>query len=213
MLEWLRSRRSVRTFSAEPVAKDVLERILEGAISAPSNTNRQPWRFTVVRAAAMRAQIVEAVSRKTAEIKEIVARSHHAAEYGDYGDFFHEPLAAAQVIVIPQYREYPDLIANLIVSGGGDRTQFTTASSMQAELCSTSMAIMTLLLQAHAEGLGACMMAGPIVAKAEIQALLGIAEPWRMVGAIAIGHPAGDSPVRGRKPMDRVVHWIEEDNR
>lgn len=213
MLEWLRSRRSVRTFSAEPVAKDVLERILEGAISAPSNTNRQPWRFTVVRAAAMRAQIVEAVSRKTAEIKEIVARSHHAAEYGDYGDFFHEPLAAAQVIVIPQYREYPDLIANLIASGGGDRTQFTTASSMQAELCSTSMAIMTLLLQAHAEGLGACMMAGPIVAKAEIQALLGIAEPWRMVGAIAIGHPAGDSPVRGRKPMDRVVHWIEEDNR
>ena len=213
MLEWLRSRRSVRTFSAEPVAKEVLARILEGAISAPSNTNRQPWRFTVVRAAAIRAQIVEAVSRKTAEIKEIVQRSHHAAEYGDYGDFFHEPLAAAQVIVIPQYREYPDLIANLIVSGGGDRTQFTTASSMQAELCSTSMAIMTLLLQAHAEGLGACMMAGPIVAKAEIQALLGIAEPWRMVGAIAIGHPAGDSPVRGRKPMDRVVHWIEEDNR
>ncbi len=213
MLEWLRSRRSVRTFSAEPVAKAVLERILEGAISAPSNTNRQPWRFTVVRAAAMRAQIVEAVSRKTAEIKEIVQRSHHAAEYGDYGDFFHEPLAAAQVIVIPQYREYPDLIANLIASGGGDRTQFTTASSMQAELCSTSMAIMTLLLQAHAEGLGACMMAGPIVAKAEIQTLLGIAEPWRMVGAIAIGHPTGDSPVRGRKPMDRVVHWIEEDSR
>lgn len=200
MLEWLRSRRSVRTFSAEPVAKDVLERILEGAISAPSNTNRQPWRFTVVRAAAMRAQIVEAVSRKTAEIKEIVARSHHAAEYGDYGDFFHEPLAAAQVIVIPQYREYPDLIANLIASGGGDRTQFTTASSMQAELCSTSMAIMTLLLQAHAEGLGACMMAGPIVAKAEIQALLGIAEPWRMVGAIAIGHPAGTLPCEDASP-------------
>jgi nitroreductase len=212
MLEWLRSRRSVRTFSAEPVARDVLVRILEAAITAPSSTNRQPWRFAVVRAAAMRAKIVDAVSRKTAEMKAIIARSHHAEDFGNYGDFFHEPLAAAQVIVIPQYREYPDLIANLIASGGGDAAKFSTASAMQAELVSTSTAIMTLLLQAHAEGLGACMMAGPMVARDEVHALLGIEEPWRMVGAIALGHPTGEASPRGRKPLDRVVHWIEEEN-
>ena len=212
VLEWLRSRRSVRTFSSEPVARDVLVRIMEAAITAPSSTNRQPWRFTVVRAVAMRARIVEAVSRKTAEMKAIIARSHHAEDFGNYGDFFHEPLAAAQVIVVPQYREYPDLIANLIASGGGDPAQFSTASAMQAELVSTSTAIMTLLLQAHAEGLGACMMAGPMVARREIHALLGIDEPWRMVGAIALGHPTGDAPPRGRKPLDRVVHWIEEES-
>lgn len=211
MLEWLRSRRSVRTFSAEPVEREVVVRILEAAITAPSSTNRQPWRFAVVRDAAMRASIVDAVARTTAEMKAIIARSHHAEDFGNYGDFFHEPLAAAQVIVIPQYREYPDLIANLIESGGGDPAQFSTASAMQAELVSTSTAIMTLLLQAHAEGLGACMMAGPMVARNEIQALLGIEEPWRMVGAIAIGHPTGDAPARGRKPLDRVVQWIEEE--
>lgn len=212
MLEWLRSRRSVRTFSAEPIARDTLVRIMEAAITAPSSTNRQPWRFAVVRAAAMRTKIVDAVAQRTAEMKAIIARSHHAEDFGNYGDFFHEPLAAAQVIVIPQYREYPDLIANLIASGGTDPAQFSTASAMQAELVSTSTAIMTLLLQAHAEGLGACMMAGPMVARREIQALLGIEEPWRMVGAIAIGHPTGDAPARGRKPLDRVVHWIEEES-
>lgn len=211
MLEWLRSRRSVRTFTAEPVARDVLERVLEGAITAPSSTNRQPWRFAVVRAAAMREKIVEAVAAKTAEIKAIIARSHHAEDFGNYGDFFHEPLASAQVIVVPQYRAYPDLIANLIASGGGDPARFSTASAMQSELVSTSTAIMALLLQAHAEGLGACMMAGPMVARAEIQALLGIDEPWRMVGAIAIGHPEGGQPARGRKPLDRVVTWFEQE--
>jgi coenzyme F420-0:L-glutamate ligase/coenzyme F420-1:gamma-L-glutamate ligase len=193
------------------VDRDVLVRILEGATTAPSNTNRQPWRFTVVRAPAMRARLVAAVAAKTAEMKAIIERSHHAEDFGSYGDFFHEPLAAAQVIIIPQYREYPDLIANLIASGGGDPARFSTASTMQAELCSTSAAIMALLLQVHAEGLGGCMMAGPIVAKDEIHALLGIAEPWRMIGAIAIGHPTGDAPVRGRKPLDRVVEWIEQD--
>jgi nitroreductase len=212
MLEWLRSRRSVRTFSTEPVARDVVVRILEAAITAPSSTNRQPWRFAVVRAPAMRQAVVDAVARRTAEMKAIIARSHHAEDFGNYGDFFHEPLAAAQVIVIPQYREYPDLIANLIESGGGDPARFSTASAMQAELVSTSTAIMTLLLQAHAESLGACMMAGPMVARTEIQALLGIEEPWRMVGAIAIGHPTGDAPARGRKPLDRVVQWIEEES-
>lgn len=211
MLDWLRSRRSVRTFSAEPIARDVLVRVLEGAVTAPSSTNRQPWRFAVVRAAAMRAKIVDAVARKAAEMKAVIARSHHAEDFGDYGDFFHEPLAAAQTIVIPQYREYPDLIANLIASGGGDPAQFSTASAMQAELVSTSAAIMALLLQAHAEGLGACMMAGPMIAKREIHALVGIEEPWRMVGAIALGYATGDAPARGRKPLDRVVHWIEDD--
>lgn len=211
MLEWLRSRRSVRTFTAAPVARDVLERVLEGAITAPSSTNRQPWRFAVVRSAAMRKKIVDAVAARTAEIKAIIARSHHAEDFGNYGDFFHEPLASAQVIVVPQYREYPDLIANLIASGGGDPAAFSTASAMQSELVSTSTAIMTLLLQAHAEGLGACMMAGPMVARREIHALLGIEEPWRMVGAIAIGHPEPGTPSRGRKPLDRVVTWIEEE--
>jgi nitroreductase len=211
MLEWLRSRRSVRTFTAEVVANDALVRIVEAATTAPSSTNRQPWRFTVVRAPSMRARIVAAVSAKTTEMNAIIARSHHAEDFGNYGDFFHEPLANANVIVVPQYREYPDLIANLIASGGGDPGQFSTASAMQAELCSTSAAIMALLLQAHAEGLGACMMAGPMVAKQEIHALLGIAEPWRMIGAIAIGHPAGDAAPRNRKPLDRVVQWIDEE--
>jgi nitroreductase len=208
-LEWLRSRRSVRTFTEAPIDKAVLVRIIEAATTAPSNTNRQPWRFTVVTSRAVRGQIVQAVATKAAEMKAIIQRGHHAEDFGDYGDFFHEPLAAAAAVIVPQYRQYPDLIANFIASGGGDPAQYSTASAMQAELCSTSAAIMALLLQAHAEQLGACMMAGPMIAKDEIQALLGIAEPWRMVGAIALGHPSGSAPVRGRKPLDRVVEFIE----
>lgn len=210
MLEWLQSRRSVRAFTDRPVERDMLERVMAGAITAPSSTNRQPWRFTVVCAASMRTRIVEAVAARTAEIKAIIARSHHAEDFGSYGDFFHEPLASAAVIVVPQYRPYPDLIANLIESGGGDAAQYSTASAMQAELVSTSTAIMALLLQAHAEGLGACMMAGPMVAKADIHALLGIHDPWRMVGAIALGYSAQPPSTMPRKPIDKVVDWIEE---
>jgi nitroreductase len=211
-LDWLLSRRSMRDFSDRPVARETLENLLLAATSAPSATNRQPWNFAVVTSAKLRAAIVEAVRERAEEMKAIIQRGHHAEDFGNYGDFFHEPLLSAAVIIIPQYREYPDLIANLLASGGADPAAFHTAGSMQAELCSTSAAVMNLLLQAHASGLGACWMAGPMIARDRICALLGIAEPWQMVGAIALGYPAGPLPEqKPRKPLGRVARWFDDE--
>jgi nitroreductase len=212
-LKWLLSRRSIRSFTQQPVSRAILNDLLTAATSAPSSTNRQPWRFAVVPSAAHRRNIVEAVRLRAEQMKEIIRRGHHAEDFGNYGDFFHEPLQTAAVIIIPQYREYPDLIANLLASGGADPAQFHTASAMQAELCSTSAAVMALLLQAHAAGLGACWMAGPMVARDEICSLLEIHPPWNMVGAIALGYPADPLPQqKPRKPLDRVVQWFDDND-
>jgi nitroreductase len=212
-LAFLRTRRSLRAFTAEPVARDALVRLLEAATSAPSSTNRQPWRFAVVTSPALRLRLVEAVRARTALLSAAIQKSHHAEDFGSYGDFFFEPLERAAAIVVPQVREYPDLLANLLASAGEDPARFPTASAMQAELCSTSAAVMALLLQAHAEGLGACWMAGPMVARDEIHALLGVAKPWRMLGAVALGHPSGSADPKPRKPLGRVVQWFEEDGK
>ena len=209
-LEWLRGRRSVRAFAPRSIDRALLERVVEAAITAPSSTNRQPWRFAIVTAPTVRAALVDAVRRKTGEMTDIIRRSHHAQDFGSYGDFFFEPLETAAAIVVPQYREYPDLLAELIRSGGGDPACLPTASAMQAELCAASAATMALLLQAYAEGLGACWMAGPMVARDEVQSLLGIAAPWRMVGAVALGWPAEAPGARPRKSISQVVQWHDE---
>jgi nitroreductase len=212
MLDWLRTRRSRRSFTGEPIGREALDRLFHAAVTAPSSSNRQPWRFAVVTAPERRARIVDAVRRRTEEMKAIIQRGHHAQDFADYGDFFFEPLESAAAIVIPQYREVTDLIAQLIASGGGDPSRYHTAASMQAELCSTSAAVMALLLQAHAEGLGACWMAGPMVARDEIGEIVGIAEPWRMVGAIALGHPVDDGGAKPqRKPIEKVVTWFDKE--
>jgi nitroreductase len=44
----MRRRRTVRTFSDRPVPRDVVERCLLAAGTAPNGANRQPWRFVVV---------------------------------------------------------------------------------------------------------------------------------------------------------------------
>jgi len=50
LLEGIYSRRSVRHFTAEPVAPELLREIIKAGTWAPSGLNNQPWRFvTVVR--------------------------------------------------------------------------------------------------------------------------------------------------------------------
>lgn len=210
-LDLLSQRRSVRAFTAQPVPHAVLERLVQAAITAPSPTNRQPWRFAVVTKADLRQRITEAVRDRAEEMKAIIRKGHHAEDFGQYGDFFHEPLATAAAIIVPQYRVYPDLIANLVASGGGDPAKFHTAASMQAELCSTSAACMALLLQAQSEGLGACWMSGPMIGRDEIQRLLDIRDPWKMVGAIAVGYPDQLPTKQPRKALAQVVSWFEDD--
>lgn len=50
-------RRSVRSFSTRPVAREVIEHCLLAAGSAPSGANRQPWHFAVVANPAIKREI------------------------------------------------------------------------------------------------------------------------------------------------------------
>jgi nitroreductase len=54
------ARRSIRSFTAQPLDKDQLERILEAGRLAPSAKNRQEWRFVVIQKKEVRQRIMEA---------------------------------------------------------------------------------------------------------------------------------------------------------
>ncbi len=49
LFEALRSRRSIRSYTAEPVSDEVLAQLLDVAMLAPSAGNQQPWHFVVIR--------------------------------------------------------------------------------------------------------------------------------------------------------------------
>ena len=58
--EAIRLRKSVRAFADRDVPEETLGRLLEAARLAPSASNRQEWRFIVVRDAATRRQLAVA---------------------------------------------------------------------------------------------------------------------------------------------------------
>ncbi|MFW6154621.1 MAG: nitroreductase family protein [Planctomycetota bacterium] len=58
--EAIRKRYSVRKYKDQPVDDAMLAEVLEAARLAPSGSNRQPWKFVVVRDADLRAKLVDA---------------------------------------------------------------------------------------------------------------------------------------------------------
>lgn len=48
LIETIFARRSIRKYTAEPVAEQDIKTLLEAAMAAPSASNRRPWQFVVV---------------------------------------------------------------------------------------------------------------------------------------------------------------------
>jgi nitroreductase len=59
IIDIIKSRRSVRKFTAEPVSEELIETVLEAGRWAPSGLNNQPWRFAIIRDSGLRQAISE----------------------------------------------------------------------------------------------------------------------------------------------------------
>jgi nitroreductase len=58
-LEAISTRRSVRSFTSKPIAKEIVEELLRAAMSAPSAGNEQPWQFVVIDDRKMLDRIID----------------------------------------------------------------------------------------------------------------------------------------------------------
>jgi nitroreductase len=64
-LELVTSRYAVRSYESRPVDEDTLNRVLEAARLAPSASNRQEWKFVVVRDPQIRRRLAVACMNQT----------------------------------------------------------------------------------------------------------------------------------------------------
>jgi nitroreductase len=59
MINEIRTRRSIRKYTEQPVGGEIVMQLLESARLAPSGSNTQPWHFIVVRSESMRQQLAK----------------------------------------------------------------------------------------------------------------------------------------------------------
>jgi len=200
------ARRSVRRFTPEPPPRALLERLLEAAVTAPSASNKQPWRFVVVtspsRIAALAAEVREAV--------ELIARHvepRSESAFRAYGTYFTR-FEAAPVVIVALYRSLT-VLSDLVDAALPETARARIAAMEERSgLIGVSMALQNLLLMAHELGLGASGMTGPLVAADRLRTLLEVPPSWEIAALVPVGYPAETPPAPPRKPAARVTEWL-----
>ena len=73
LLELIKTRRSIRSFTQDPVTDIEINTLLEAARFAPSNSNRQAWKFLVVKNIDIKTKIAISVKIKADEVKNVLS--------------------------------------------------------------------------------------------------------------------------------------------
>ncbi|MFH0899712.1 MAG: nitroreductase family protein, partial [Pseudomonadota bacterium] len=201
LYELMSTRRSVRRFKAETPSRESIERLIESAITAPSAGNQQPWQFLVVANKGMIVELASAVREAAIKVAEKVRPSFRAA-FRNYAEYFSR-FENAPVVIVVLWREHS--ILSRMVDESPSSVDRTSIAQMEyaSGLVSASLALQNLLLMAHASGLGATAMTGPLLADDRVRSLLSIALPWRVAAFVPVGFPDEQPSPTGRKPADR----------
>jgi nitroreductase len=202
ILEAMSTARSIHRYLPDPVPEADLSKILYAATRAPSGTNRQPFRFVVLRDSerARRAKGVlgEAFRRGWSEkaMREdwsrrpatMSRRDRSARAIQEFVDNF-ESIPVVVLACFCRYRE-----AN------------------HGEGASVFPACQNLLLAARALGYGACFSGWHHLAETELRNLLGIPDDVVLSLTITLGRPAGRHGPLRRLPVRKLVFedgWLE----
>ncbi len=172
LFELLRWRRDVRRFRPDPIAEEVLERLIAAACLAPSVGLSQPWRFVIVDDPARRAAVIENFSRCN--------RDALAAYAGDDAALYAR-LKLAGLAEAPRHLAVFADEAAALGRGLGRATMPETARySVVAAVCN-------LWLAARAEGIGLGWVS--ILDPAQICETLETPKDWSLIGYFCLGLP------------------------
>lgn len=183
--EAIKTRRSHRLYRSEPVPREVLERVIEAALWAPSGTNLQPWELTVM-TGTVRDQFVSLCAKSFDHLRPRLKELFPEKQLKFTAQFFQNLGGAPVVIAVTVWRESDPVHQVSIIESG--------AALMQ-----------NLLLAAQAEGLGTCWMTGVLYVEKELLAFLG-KEDRQLLAITPVGYPAKIPPVPPRKA--REVRWL-----
>ncbi len=70
MLEVIANRRSCRSFKADLVSKEKLEKVLQAGLYAPSPVNKQPWEFLIVTNVDVKEKFKQAAQNTLPKLRE-----------------------------------------------------------------------------------------------------------------------------------------------
>lgn len=177
-LECIKTRRSVRKFTEQPVDRALLEQVVAAAAYAPSWKNTQIARYTVVTDSAKKQRLADECMMDFA--------------------FNQKTSSHAPALVV---------VTAITGRSGYERDgSFSTSQGTHWQSFDAGVAAQTFCLAAHALGLGAVIMG--IFDEAKVRAVLDLPAEQMVSAIIAIGHPAEQPVCPKRKDVDTLLQFV-----
>jgi nitroreductase len=184
ILEAITTRRSIRSYNNEAVSRDVVEKLLEAAVMAPSGSNLQPWAFVVLQDKAVLKKYSD--QAKTLWLERLKDR--------------------------PDPQNYKELLSNRdfnLFYNAGTLIIIYGESANYTHMIDCTLAAQNMMLAAHAQGLGTCWIgfSTAFFNSNVIKQELGVPATFEAVAPVIVGYPAeGARRDPSRKPAP-VLAW------
>lgn len=194
LITLLRSRRSVRKYQARPVARELLEQMLEAARWAPSPHGRQPWRFVVLTRPEPKKALADQMGdewrrnlQMDGQTEEIVNLRLEKSRQR----ILHAPAIIIPCLYLADLDSYPD----------AKRQDDETIMAIQ----SIGAAIQNMLLMAYELGLDAGWMCAPLFCPEVTCEALELDKQLIPQALITVGYAAADPQRRPRLPLNDLI--------
>lgn len=217
-IDCIKTRMSIRKFKPELVPQDVLMDVIRTAQRSPSYKNSQPWEVVIVsggKKEALSKMMVDLLESGKKNCPDIPApESWPEAEGARISDLFKKRLEATGIDLGNPETVIKAKKANFNFYGAPHAIYlFQDASLSLWSLFDLGLFAQTLMLAAHAQGLGTVPQAFATDYAQEVKKFLSIPASKRLVLGISIGYPDMNAPANAlrtdRVATDKIVTWIK----
>lgn len=194
LTDLIRGRRSVRRFRPDPVAREIVEEILDAGRWAPSPHGTQPWRFVVLTRTEIKTRLADSMAAYW---------EHNLAMDGQ------DPIVIAKRLAGSRRRLLETPVLILLCLYLQDLDRYPDPERQAAE---TTMAIQSLgacaqnmLLTVYQLGLDTGWMCAPLFCPEVTRNALGLPQNHIPHALLQLGYAAADPKRRQRRPLAELI--------
>ncbi len=193
----IRQRRSIKTFTSEPIAAELMQELIELTLAAPSSYNLQQWRIVIVQDAAQKEALCAACYHQ----KQIV-QAAATFVFATAPRAWEDDLETVITVAVGQ-GAWPEATGDLFREMVPQFQNGLGEKEREYAIKDAMIAATHLTLAAESLGLSTCMMNGWVESK--VKEVIGAGDDLAIALVIPVGYAAEPRVNPGRLPVGHMV--------